>query len=68
MYLQVLRNVLGYKYIFKAQVQSTSKYSKKCTPTLVLIAFWEEFIKNKMADGEHFKQIAPKEACVSDIL
>ena len=32
---QVLCNVLGYKYkykyIFEAQVQSTSKYSKKCT-------------------------------------
>ena len=37
-------------------------------PTLVLIAFWEEFIKNKMADGEHFKQMAPKKAFVSDIL
>ena len=32
---QVLRNVLGYKYIFEAQVQSTSKYSKKCTSVQV---------------------------------
>ena len=23
-----------------------------------LINFWEEFIKNKMADGGHFKKIA----------
>ena len=32
-----------------------------------LINFWEEFIKNKMADGGHFKKMAAQKACERDI-
>ena len=33
-----------------------------------LINFWEESIKNKMADGGHFEKIATRKACGRDIL
>ena len=33
-----------------------------------LINFWEESIKNKMANGRHFEKIATRRACGRDIL
>ena len=33
-----------------------------------LIKFWEEFIKNKMADGGYFEKMAAQKACGRDIL
>ena len=33
-----------------------------------LINFWDEFIKNKMADGGHFEKISAQNACERDII
>ena len=33
-----------------------------------LINFWEEFIKNKMADGMHFEKMSAQKVCGRDIL